>query len=614
MNKYLLQAERLLSSGRFVEAADLCRKSIKYRRDIDVATRMLAVCLYNQSVLLAANPDLYSDAEAALRTAIECDPDHADALNNLGSILLGTYRVEESLPFLQRAVRLRPLNIKYLQNLAKAQEESGRLEEASKTLNMLAELDGANVAAYLLRDAVLVHAITPDADYPVWARRIALQKLEALAARPDLSVSAPDYFPSTYFRFSYHGICNVEINKAMARVYLKACPSLQWVAPHIATWQGPRKRIRLGIASRFLRIHSIGSTTRGLVEMIDREKFEVIVIRLEPSNRDDVAQAIDRAADSVIEVDPGKLAGARGSIAELGLDILFYQDIGMEPLSYFLAFARLAPVQLTSFGHPETTGIPNVDYFLSSENYEVEGAQSHYTEHLITLPSAGTLSYYHRPPAPCRRLGRQHFGLAPTDRIYCCPQILFKVQPIMDRLFSGIIEKDASAIFLLIEPAQRQLRAALERRFGRHSQVLRNRVRFVPTLPHDEYLSLLQEADVVLDTVHFNGQNTSLEAFAMGVPVVTLPGTMQRERHTFGMYFEMQFMDLVADSESRYVEIAVRVANDHDYRDRCRARISEGASKLLQRIDFVRNCETVLSELVEMAFRAKSAKSSEGAA
>ncbi len=40
------------------------------------------------------------------------------------------------------------------------------------------------------------------------------------------------------------------------------------------------------------------------------------------------------------------------------LDILFYPDLGMTPLTYFLAFARLAPVQCVSWGHPVTTGIP----------------------------------------------------------------------------------------------------------------------------------------------------------------------------------------------------------------------------------------------------------------
>jgi protein O-GlcNAc transferase len=601
MNSFLAQAEKLLYGGKLSDAADLCRKSIRLRRNVAVARRLLAECLYRQSVLYASHPDLLADAEAALRTAIENDPNHADALNNLGSILLVTQHASESIQYFERAALLHPGNVAYLKNLAKAQEENDELEKASETLKRLAELDSANKAAYLLRDALLVSAITPSPDYASRARSLTLRKLAALKEHPGLSAIAPEKFPSTYFRFSYHGTCNIDINRSLAEIYLKSCPSLQWVAPHIASWQGPKGRIRLGIASRFLFIHSIGSTTRGLVDMIDREKFETFVIRLEPSPRDEVADAIDRASDSTIEVDPENLSAAREAIAKLELDILFFQDIGMEPLSYFLAFARLAPVQLTSFGHPDTTGIPTIDYFLSSENYEASGSQAHYSERLVMLPRAGTLSYYYKPTAPMRHLGREHFGFGPTDRIYCCPQMLFKVQPIMDRLFAAILEKDAHAVFVLIEPNQRQLRTALEQRIAQFSAKLISHVRFLPMLPHDEYLCLLHESAVVLDTVHFNGQNTSLEAFAMGIPVVTLPGEMQRERHTYGMYLQMEFMDLVAQSEAQYVDIAYRVANDKTYRDYCRQRIAVGGARLFENIEFVRSCESALIEMLEQS-------------
>ena len=96
----------------------------------------------------------------------------------------------------------------------------------------------------------------------------------------------------------------------------------------------------------------------------------------------------------------------RKPIADLSLDVLFWQDIGMDPLSYLLAFARLSPVQLTSFGHPDTTGIPNMDYFLSSSFYEMPGAADDYSEQLVLLEGAGTLSYYYPPAVPEARLCR----------------------------------------------------------------------------------------------------------------------------------------------------------------------------------------------------------------
>src|SRR5262249_32574235 len=153
-------------------------------------------------------------------------------------------------------------------------------------------------------------------------------------------ISDPLEMSGSYFPLSYHGIGNIDIARAMAALYLKWCPSLAWRSPHVEGWKPPERRIRIGLVSRFFRNHSISNTTRGLIEQLDREHFEVIVIRLVPSPGDQSAALIDKAADRVVTVPPG-LQPAREAIASLQLDVLFYQDVGLEPVSYFLAFARL---------------------------------------------------------------------------------------------------------------------------------------------------------------------------------------------------------------------------------------------------------------------------------
>jgi hypothetical protein len=42
----------------------------------------------------------------------------------------------------------------------------------------------------------------------------------------------------------------------------------------------------------------------------------------------------------------------------------------MDPFTYFVAYARVAPLQLTFFGHPTSSGMPSIDYFLTSELIE----------------------------------------------------------------------------------------------------------------------------------------------------------------------------------------------------------------------------------------------------
>jgi predicted O-linked N-acetylglucosamine transferase (SPINDLY family) len=239
-----------------------------------------------------------------------------------------------------------------------------------------------------------------------------------------------------------------------------------------------------------------------------------------------------------------------------------------------------------------------MDYFISSDNYELAGAQQHYSERLITLPDAGTLSYYYRPARPATPRSKESFGFGPTDRIYLCPQTLFKVHPAMDELFLGILEADPDARIVLIEPAATHLRKALECRLQPVLGELAGRVVYLKSLPYEEYLSLIQCADVMLDTLHFNGQNTSLEALSLNIPVVTLPGTMQRERHTYGMYAAMRFTELVAGTKEDYVQLAVRVVNDTAFRNHCQSRIAESASVLFENANFVRNCEAAFCEMI----------------
>src|SRR5262249_40186223 len=154
---------------------------------------------------------------------------------------------------------------------------------------------------------------------------------------------------------------NRELHERWARLFRAACPTLEWAAPHAQRYAGPGDRIRIGLISKFLHDHSIGRTSRGFFDQMDRQRFEVSALFIPPICDDAVHQAIRSRADRAVVL-PHDLARAREMVASLSLDVLFYQDIGMEPFSYFLAFARLAPVQCVSYGHPDTTGIPNMDY------------------------------------------------------------------------------------------------------------------------------------------------------------------------------------------------------------------------------------------------------------
>ncbi|WP_411884566.1 tetratricopeptide repeat protein [Polaromonas sp. YR568] len=604
MHAYVAQAQSLARSGDFLGAAELCRKAIKYSKDVFYARGLLADCLHNQGIRATQIADL-TTAEEHFRAALKVQPRHMGALCNLGSALFIRGEHGEAAELFGNAIKIEPENVGALESLAKLQEFSQDMAGASKTLNRLAQVAPENAMAYLLRQALLIQKIAPSQAYIAEARADLANTLQALEAG-SATIADPLRCPSTHFPLSYHGVNNKDLVERIAQLHLKAAPSLAWVAPHTRTWAGPRGRIRVGFASAFFYEHSIGNVSRGLIKHIDRSTHEVFVIRLGSSPRDPVARLIDSSADAVVTVSHN-LQAARETIAGLGLDVLFFQDIGMEPLSLLLAFSRLAPVQLTSFGHPDTTGIPNLDYVISSENYEIEGAQDHYSERLIQLPAAGTLAYYYRPPPP-PACTREDFGFTASDRIYACPQTLYKMPPAMDALFKGILEKDAAAKIVVVDTGQETMRPALERRWAAAMPAVASRIVFLQFLTYERYLGLINCADVVLDTLHFNGQNTSLEIFAMDVPIVTMPGVMQRERYTYGMYLAMEFMELVANSAARYIDIAVQVANDSGFRSYCSARIHESSGVLFENRQLVRSYERAFSQMLDERLKTTCAR------
>jgi protein O-GlcNAc transferase len=352
-------------------------------------------------------------------------------------------------------------------------------------------------------------------------------------------------------------------------------------------------RVRIGFASHFFRVHTIARLFEGLIAELSRARFHVTLFAT-PSPPDATRAALIAAADEFVEI-PLDLAAARQRIAECALDVLVYPDIGMSPLTYFLAFARLAPVQCVSWGHPDTTGIANLDYFLSCDAMEPPGAEAHYTETLVRLP--GPTVHYQRPRFAARLKDRAELGLDPAAHLYVCPQSLFKFHPDFDAVLVEILERDPAGRLVLIRGAHAHIDDLL---IGRLAPVA-ERIVLLPILNRTDFVALLAASDVMLDPLHYSGGNTSLEAFAVATPIVTWPGAFMRGRHTYGFYKLMGLDDCVARDHADYVAIAVRLGTDPAWRAEVSGRILAANGVLYENAATVRAIEDFLVGAVARA-------------
>ncbi len=392
-------------------------------------------------------------------------------------------------------------------------------------------------------------------------------------------VDTTDTMIPTSFYFAYQGENDREIMQDLAKIYR----GIECCEPAKTSGHRPKnKRIRVGFVSSYFCNHTIGRLNLGRVEQLSRDDFEVSVVALR-SHNDRCSTAFKKSADHYVEIprQPGK---ARQMIADLGLDILFFADIGMDCMSQTLGYSRMAPIQAVTWGHPDTTGSPMMDYFVSSHLAEPDDAETHYTEQLVRLPNLGIC--YERPELAGPPRTREQFGLDPNRRVYLCPQTLFKFHPEFDSVLSKILEADPQGDLVVIESPAPSWNQALRQRWQRTLPDAERRVRFLPSIPRADFLHLLATADVMLDPFPFCGGNTTYEALGVGTPVVTLPGRFLRGRLTLAMYQLMGISTPVASTPDEYVELAVRLATDRDFGSEVRRSIVETRNVLF---DFTSN-------------------------
>lgn len=118
----------------------------------------------------------------------------------------------------------------------------------------------------------------------------------------------------------------------------------------------------MGFVSRFLYQHAIGVLTQGLIERLPRPRYRVYALLIEPPpEEDDVTRHVRKHADEVLVL-PGSLNVCAEMVRRQRLDVLIYPEVGLDPVAYFLAFSRLAPVQAVWWGHPDTTGERQTDH------------------------------------------------------------------------------------------------------------------------------------------------------------------------------------------------------------------------------------------------------------
>ena len=625
-------ARQLFSAGRSHAAAVICKKLLHVHSEHGNALHLLGIveqqsgnflvakCLFQK--LLKVDPNNFTawsnygvvsrslgdleHARECFENALKICPEYADAWNNLGALfeVMDTAKAEDCF---KRALELAPSSVDTCNNLALICKKSKRFSDAaswySRSLSMnksqpdiwchlaevleetssLEEIRAAYRSSLALRQddgvslklATLLPVVLPSYSAIGPVREELWHNLELLKHQ-GLIIENPLKSFRTLFYLAYQGENDRKFHEMLADIYRAASQGLSWNAPHIERKITTNERVRVGFISRFFYQHTIAKLNIGMIEKLDRSRFHISVFLINSGNSDEMTHRFAATADSFAVLDGG-LAQMRNQVAAAELDILLYTDIGMEPYSYFLAFSRLARVQCATWGHPATTGISTIDYFISHEDCETEESRTAYSEKLFCLSSAAACACYAYPSLPHTGRTLEYYGIDSGQNVYYCPQPPFKMHPDFDILLKGILERDPNGLVVLLRGVVPESEMLLRQRLSETMPACMDRLLFLNPLPFDDYIRMLELADVILDTPHFSGGSSSVEALAVGAAVVTLPSRYLKGRLTYAWYRRLGIDDCIAYNADDYIRIAVRIGTDRKVRENLQWRIKEAS-------------------------------------
>jgi len=590
------QGNSYKDQARWDEAVASYEKALSLAPDLSPAYVNLGNVLNAQG-----KPD---QAIICYRKALALDPDLLEAHYNLANVLRDQNRLNEAIPCYEKVLALRPDLPEAHYDLGHVFRNQGRLNEGLACNKRALSLDPEYVEArWALAMSQIPKMYGTDTD-PMSCRTAFVGQLDELERWFDGTRSA-EGFKAVGVQQPFALAYQEENNRSLLKRYGSLCARLmgEWFGRQGFVVPGRRRpdgMIRVGIASQYFWNHSVwNAIVKGWFEEIGRERFALYAFHF--GARQDQETLLAKSSSAHFEQGAKPLQQWVQGIIDQQLDVLIYPEIGMDPMSIKLASLRLAPVQVATWGHPETTGLPTIDYYLSAEEMEPPDAQENYSERLITLPNLGC---FYRPrggKAIDPDLGK--LGIDLESPLFLCPGMPFKYAPQHDWIFAEIARRLGRCLFIFFTPdvsnLAEKLRQRLEAAFIRCGLSIDEHVIFIPWLNGPAFDGLLGRADVFLDTIGFSGFNTAMQAVERGIPIVTREGRFLRGRLASGILKRMGLQELVAGSDEDYISLAVKLIRDGEYRERTRQRIEAERHVLFEDIAPIRALENFLAEVAK---------------
>jgi predicted O-linked N-acetylglucosamine transferase (SPINDLY family) len=488
------------------------------------------------------------EAAAAFQKAIELEPTLTDAYYHLGNALLDLKQPKAALEAFEQALVLKP-DYKYLPgHILNIKRQMGWWQDDAQSLDEIVRKIGQGELA--CAPFVFLGLV----DSPSQQRRVAELAVEAdYREKPDLGP-----------------------------------------IPRRAR----QEKIRIGYYSTDFHNHATAYLMAGLIELHDREKFELIGLSFGPDRQDEMRQRLVAGFDRFIDVRSHTDSAVAQLSRDLEIDIavdLKGHTLGARPgiFSY-----RAAPLQVNYLGYPGTMGTNYFDYILADHTVIPSGAEGGYLEKVAYLPHSYQANDASRRIAD-KVFSREELGLPLTGFVFCCFNNNYKITPDVFSSWMRMLRRlDKAVLWLLADNPEVELNLRNE---AQRRDVDPDRLVFARRLPLAEHLARHRVADLFLDTLPCNAHTTASDALWAGLPTLTQIGQSFASRVAASLLEAIGLPELITHTSEEYEALAVGLATNPDQLAAIKEKLAQNrrATPLFDTLSFVRHIEAAYRTIYE---------------
>ncbi|MDR2219440.1 MAG: tetratricopeptide repeat protein [Methylobacillus sp.] len=565
---------------------------------------------------LQDNPDL---ALETFKTALKLAPGHPQILLQLGNALFALGRFEEAASQFAASLKADPGQLAAHYNLGNALRELGRPQQAAASYraalqidpsdadchnnlgNVLRELGQLDEAIACYQTALklnprlhharmhLLHQRQHICDWRDWDEQIV--EIRRLVREEPQAEIAPFAF------LSLPGTTAAEQQLCSKHWVKNRFKGLEPVPERLSALRARKanSRLRIGYLSADFREHPLATLALELMELHDRQGFEIFGYSCGADDKSDTRKRWEHAFDHFRDIRPLSLQQAAQRIFDDHIDILVdLTGYTHHSRSAILAL-RPAPVQVNWLGFPGTLGAPFADYLLTDHTITPESEAAHYSEQFAWLPDCYQPNNHTRPDAPTPT--RISCGLPKDKTVFCCFNQNFKITPQLFDSWMKIISEIPHSVLWLLECnawAKANLRREAEAR-GVHP----DRIIFAPRTTQAEHIARHRCADLFLDTAPYNAHTSASDALWAGLPLLTMLGATFTSRVAASLLQAAGLPELVTHSYEEYESVAIQLAANSARLTALRERLITGRSHapLFDTPRFTCNLETAYRQM-----------------